>query len=80
MAGRLVLVQEIGVQIPVRQPREENTLCLKNNKCNVKMYYLYILKNKTGYLYTGVPKSQNDQLDLHNLNKGAGFTADHKPF
>lgn len=38
------------------------------------MYFVYIIKNSYGKLYTGVTKNPTRRLATHNARRGASFT------
>ena len=41
---------------------------------NLNMFYVYILKNKFGDLYTGMTKDIDRRIYTHNSGRGARFT------
>ena len=42
------------------------------------MYYIYIIKNKSGEIYTGVTHNLEKRLYYHNTRQGANFTKAHQ--
>ncbi len=38
------------------------------------MYYVYMIKNRAGKLYTGVSQDLKQRLYYHNTKQGANFT------
>ncbi|KKT88063.1 MAG: hypothetical protein UX26_C0037G0003 [Parcubacteria group bacterium GW2011_GWC1_45_9] len=44
------------------------------------MYYVYMIKNKSGKLYTGVSQNLKQRLHHHNTKQGADFTKSNDKF
>ena len=44
------------------------------------MYYVYMIKNKSGKLYTGVSQNLKQRLYYHNTRQGAVFTKQKDKF
>ncbi len=43
-------------------------------------YFVYVLRNGAGTLYTGIAKDVEIRLDAHNTGKGARFTRGRGPW
>lgn len=43
-------------------------------------YYVYVLRNSGGTLYTGIAKDMDARLAQHNANAGARFTRGRGPW
>jgi len=43
------------------------------------MYFVYMVSCKDGSLYTGCTNDLENRLKMHNLGKGARYTASRKP-
>ena len=44
------------------------------------MYYVYMIKNLIGKLYTGITDNPTQRLHTHNTKSGAKFTKDDNKF
>ena len=40
----------------------------------MKVFFVYVIKNQTNTLYTGISKDIDRRIKLHNNGKGAKFT------
>ena len=43
------------------------------------MYFVYLLRCRDGSLYTGIARDPDKRVALHNLGKGAKYTASRLP-
>ena len=44
------------------------------------MYFVYVLRNDKGTLYTGIAKDIEARIALHNVGEGAKFTRGRGPW